>query len=121
MHPRYFLLARKIFKPYPHFNKAYFTWIFQILLEFLRRGIAYNVSLQDTVKDSNKEKVDNKQVLRLASAVAIAFLLVEYNISLDTEGYANLFQSLVPHFDEQNKCCTEFEGLIKHFPKGVFM
>ena len=82
--------------------------------------IVHNASLQVMEKGSNEEK-DNRQVLRLASAVAIAFLVVEYNVHLDSEGYTSLFQSLVPHFDVEKKSCAEFEGLIKQFPKECWM
>ena len=83
--------------------------------------IVHNASLQVTEKDSNEEKDNNQQVLHLASAVAIAFLVAEYKVYLDSEGYTSLFQSLVPHFDVEKKSCAEFEGLIKQFPKECWM
>lgn len=94
---------------------------FQILQEFLMPRIVHNASLQVTEKDSNEEKDNNQQVLHLASAVAIAFLVAEYKVYLDSEGYTSLFQSLVPHFDVEKKSCAEFEGLIKQFPKECWM
>ena len=83
--------------------------------------IEHNASLQVMEKGSNEEKDNNQQVLRLASAVAIAFLLVEYKVYLHSDGYLSLFQSLVPHFDAEKKSCAEFEGLIKQFPKECWM
>lgn len=73
-------------------------------------------------KGTSEEKDDNKQVLHLVSAVAIAFLLVQHKVFLGDDGlYANLFRSLVPHNDVKKKSCAAFEGLIKHFPKQHWM
>lgn len=72
-------------------------------------------------KDTSEEKDDNKQVLHLASAAAIAFLLVQYEVVLGDEGYTNLFQSLVLHSDVKKESCAVFEGLVKDFPKQHWM
>ena len=88
------------------------------MLEFLKQRIAHNVSLQDK---KSKKKDNYDEVLRLASAVAIAFLLDKYDVRLDSQGYKNLFQSMVLHFDAVEKICVEFDGLDKHFPQEHWM
>ena len=63
------------------------------------------------------EKSDEKVTLRLASAVAGAQLLVQYQIFPSDDCLANLLRSLAPDCDVMAKKCAAFEGLIKHFPE----
>lgn len=90
---------------------------FQILPDFLKQRIAHNASLQEKSNNTSKEKDNYGQVLRLASAVTIAFLLDKNDVCLNSQGYKNLFQSMVLHFDAEKKSCAEFDGLIVHFPR----
>ena len=53
---------------------------------------------------------------QLASAVAIAYLVHNYNVSLERERWMDIIKSLALSFDLEKRSCPAFAGVIRDFP-----